>query len=144
MAIADDLHTLFEAWHEAFKIVNGKPTDSDLYGILEELAKLLCPIQFDKEGGKHNLIGIIMYKANYTERFGAPFPRPNRPAIYDESIANGATGVIRAKAKDIHRACITDWYAFGRRRGKHKASSSTLLTRSGIPSCAIRLPFTHG
>ena len=108
MAIADDLHTLFEAWHEAFKIVNGKPTDSDLYGILEELAKLLCPIQFDKEGGKHNLIGIIMYKANYTERFGAQLTRPKILAIYNISIADGATGAIRAKTEAIHRAHITN------------------------------------
>ena len=36
--------------------------------------KLLYPIKFYKDGGKHNLIGLIMDKADYTERFGAPFP----------------------------------------------------------------------
>ena len=52
-----------------------------------------------------------MDKADYTNRFDAPFPRPNRPAIYDESIADGMTGVIHAKAKSIHCAHITDWDA---------------------------------
>ena len=38
MAIANDLHTLFEARREAFEIVDRKPTDSDLHHIVEELA----------------------------------------------------------------------------------------------------------
>ena len=54
-----------------------------------------------------------MDKAGYTKRFGAPFPRPNRPVIYNELIADSMTGVIRAKDKAIHRARITDWDAFG-------------------------------
>ena len=112
MDIADDLHTLFNAQREAFKIVDGQPTDANLNRIVEEPSKLLYPIQFDKEGGKQNLTGLIMDKTDYTRRFGAPFSRPSRPAIYDESIANGATGVICAKAESIHSVSITDWYAF--------------------------------
>ena len=112
MVIANNLHTLFEAWCESFEIVDGQPTDSDLHRIIEELPKLLYPIQFDKEGGKHSLIGLIMDKVNYTKRFGTPFPRLNRPAIHNESISEGATGVIRAKSEAIHSAQITDWDAF--------------------------------
>ena len=112
MATDNDLHTLFEARCEEFEIVDGQPTYADLHSIVEELPKLIYPIQFDKEGGIHNLIGLIMNKANYTNRFDAPFPRPKRPAIYDESIENGATGVIHANSKAIHRGRITDWDAF--------------------------------
>ena len=108
MAIADDLHTMFEARRQAFEIVDGQPTDADLHRSVEKLAKLLYPIQFYNEGGKQNLIGLIMEKYYYTDHLGAPFPRPNRPEIYDKSIANGATDVIRAKSEAIHRACITD------------------------------------
>ena len=53
-----------------------------------------------------------MDKYKYTKRFGAPFPRPKRLAIYDESIADGTTGVIHAKTKAIYRTRITDWDAF--------------------------------
>ena len=53
-----------------------------------------------------------MDKADYTKRFSAPFPCPNRPVIYNELIADGATGVIRAKYNAIHRACITNLGAF--------------------------------
>ena len=53
-----------------------------------------------------------MGKVDYTERFGAPFPRPKRLAIYDESIDNGATGVICAKLEAMHWARITNWDAF--------------------------------
>ena len=112
MAIANDLHTLLEARREAFKIVDGQPTDADLHRIVEDMAKLLYPIHFEKEGGKHNLIGLIMDKYKYTKRFGAPFPRPKRLAIYGELIADGATGVICAKSESIHSAQITDWDAF--------------------------------
>ena len=112
MDIADDFHTMFEVRREAFKIVDRQPTDADLHRVVEELAKSIYPIQFDKEGGKHNLIGLIMDKYKYTKRFGAPFPRPKRLAIYDESIADGTTGVIHAKTKAIYRTRITDWDAF--------------------------------
>ena len=109
MAIANDLHRLFEARLEFFEIVDGHPTDANVHHIVEERANLLYPIQFDKEGGKHNLISLIIDNDDYTERFGTPFPCLKRPSIYDESIADGVTGVIRTKAKAIHRARITDW-----------------------------------
>ena len=144
MDIADDLHTLFEARREAFEIMDGQPTDADLHHIVEELAKILYPIQFDKEGGKHNLAGLIMDKANYTDRFGAPFPRPKHSARYDELIADGATGVIRAKSEAIHCVRITEWDAFEAVEREAQSSSSTHLTRRGIPSCVGRLPFMHG
>ena len=112
MAIANDLHTLFGARREAFEIVDRQPPDDDLYCIVEELSKLLYTIQFDKEYGGNNPIGLIMDKADYTKRFGAPFPRPNRLAIYDESIADGATGVIRSKEEAMHCARITNWDTF--------------------------------
>ena len=47
MAIVDDLHTLLEALREAFEIVDRKPKYPDPNFIVEELAKLLDPIQFD-------------------------------------------------------------------------------------------------
>ena len=62
-----------------------------------------------------------MDKAYNTKQFGAPFPRPNFPAIYDESIADGVTGVIRAKDKAIHCACITDWDAFEADEGESQS-----------------------
>ena len=112
MTISNDLHTLFEARREAFEIVDGQPIDADLNRIVEELVKLLYLTQFDKEGGEYNLVGLVMDKSDYTERFGAPFPRPNRLVIYDKSIVYGATGVVSAEAENIHRARITDWDAF--------------------------------
>ena len=77
MDISDNFNTLFEARREVFEIVDGQPTDADLHRIIEDLEKLLYPIQFEKEGGKHNIIGLIMDKADYTNHFGAPFPRLN-------------------------------------------------------------------
>ena len=64
-----------------------------------------------------------MDKANYTKCFGALLPHLKRLAIYDKFIADGANGVIRAKAKAIHHARITDWDAFEAADRKHKALS---------------------
>ena len=50
-----------------------------------------------------------MDKVDYSERFGAPLPCSKRPEIYGKSIADSATGVIRAKDKAIYWAHITDW-----------------------------------
>ena len=60
MTIANDLHTLFKARRGASGIFDRQLTDDDLYRIVEEIAKLLYPIHFDKDGGKQNLIGLIM------------------------------------------------------------------------------------
>ena len=54
-----------------------------------------------------------MDKSDYTKRYGTPFPRPKRPAIYDKSIADAATVVISSKAKAIHCDRITDRDSFG-------------------------------
>ena len=54
-------------------------TDVDLNRIIEKLVKLLYPIQFDKEGGKHNVIGLIMDKADYTKQFSALSPPSKLP-----------------------------------------------------------------
>ena len=51
MAIANNLHMLFEARREAFKIVGGQPAYAYIHCIIEELVMLLYPIQFDKEWG---------------------------------------------------------------------------------------------
>ena len=51
MAIYNDLHMMFEVRCKAFEIVDIQPTDADLHRIVEELAKILYPVQFDKEGG---------------------------------------------------------------------------------------------
>ena len=53
-----------------------------------------------------------MDNSDYIKRLGAPIPRPNRPAIYDKLITDGATGVISTISKAIHRAGITNWDGF--------------------------------
>ena len=53
-----------------------------------------------------------MDKADFTERSGAPFSRPNRLAVYNESISDGGTGVIWAKTEAILCTHITNWDTF--------------------------------
>ena len=112
MAIDDDLHALFEARRESFEVFVEQPTNANLHRIVEELANILYTISLDKEGGKRNLIGLIMDKVESSARFVSLFPHATHPAIYDELIADGATSVIRTEAEDVHRAHITNFDAY--------------------------------
>ena len=71
---------------------------------------VLLDIPYDFENGKHSLVGLILSDTAYASSFGAgdTFPEPVRLAIYDETIANDATAVVRAKAEAKHRAKRAD------------------------------------
>ena len=55
-------------------------------------------------------MGLILDDAAYASSFGNgdTFPEPARLAIYDDSIADNATAVTRAKAEAKHRAKRAD------------------------------------
>jgi hypothetical protein len=73
------------------------------------LFPLLLDIPFDKENGIHSLVGLITDEAVYTNDYGAAFVRPPvKIAIYDTAISDNATNVVRAKAKAIWRAKLSD------------------------------------
>ena len=46
------------------------------------------------EKGIHNLMGLVMDKDDYKQRYCAKFPTPTKPAVYDEKIPNKATKVV--------------------------------------------------
>ena len=81
-----------------FKTIAGKPSDSDLAQIWEEIAPLLLQIQKnDETGAVHNLIGLIYPEAANIAHYSAAFPETARVGAYDPSIDNDATAVVRAQ-----------------------------------------------
>ena len=72
------------------------------------------PIPYDREKGKHSLLGLLLTDDEYNARYGTAFPvkASNRPAIYDDDIAADATAGVRAKAEAIHQAKLEDWKFF--------------------------------
>ena len=102
----------FAALLDAFKPISGQPTDEDLTRLRRVALSALVPIPYDREKGKHSLLGLLLTDNEYKARHGKvkfPVEAAKRPAIYDETIAVDATAGVRAQAEAIHQAKLEDW-----------------------------------
>jgi hypothetical protein len=63
-------------------------------------------------GGDHSLTGLLMEPARYATDHGAIFVRPICLPLYDGSIANNATTVVRVHAESAHKACLNDFAGY--------------------------------
>ena len=91
-----------------FDPILGQPTGAGLTWLHKYLTKILLPILYDVEEGDHNLIGLVMDKKNYKQRYWAKIPMPTNPEVYDETVLNISTHVVWAKAESVHTAKISD------------------------------------
>ena len=66
----------FAALLDTFKPIVGQPTDEDLTRLKSSILQQVVPIPFDLELGEHNLMGLVLTDAEYTEilRGEATFP----------------------------------------------------------------------
>ena len=69
---------------------------------------MLLQIPFDETEGKDNLVGIINSATTYRSRYGQAFVVPKRVSAYNETIADDAKAVVRAKIEAKHRARRVD------------------------------------
>ena len=46
------------------------------------------------EKGTHNLMGLVMDKDDYKQRYCAKSPTSTKPSVYDEKNTNKATNVV--------------------------------------------------
>ena len=77
--------------------------------------RTLVPIPYDREKGKHSLLGLLLNDDEYSARHGNvefPVDTAKRPAIYNEKIDADATAGVRAQAEAIHQAKLEDWKFF--------------------------------
>ena len=109
-----EVQAAFAALLDAFEPISGQPTDEDLTRLRRVALSALVPIPYDREKGKHSLLGLLLTDDEYHARYGTAFPveASNRPVIYDKSIAETATAGVRAKAEAIHQAKLEDWKFF--------------------------------
>ena len=73
----------------------------------------------------HNLMGLVRDKDDYKHRYHVNFPTPTKPSIYNDTVPNNDTNVVRAKAEAIHKDKIADSVLFA--AAEHK-------TRDFIPA----------
>ena len=104
----------FAALLDTFEPISGQPTDNDLTRLRIKSLSVLVPIPFDRQLGKHSLMGLILSNAKCEARHdGLTFPSyKKRPAIYDTTIADDTKAGVRAKAKAVHQAKLEDWKFF--------------------------------
>ena len=68
----------FAALLDAFEPINGQPTDKDLTCLRRVALSALVPIPYDREKGKHSLLGLLLNDDEYSARHGdVEFP-PNK------------------------------------------------------------------
>ena len=104
---------LFKEARDAFPPIEGKPTDDDLLSIRETLLPILMEVPYDQLGGVHSLTSLITDDVRYAaEHGGNAFKRPIRLPLYDTSIKDDATTVVRVRAEAAHKARLNDYASF--------------------------------
>ena len=101
-----EIHTLFSEALDLFEPVLGHPTDANIQRICESITPILLFIPYDDNGGKDNLVGLIMADAKYTDLYGQSFVRPKRLAVYDASINTDTKNAEHVRVEATHKAHI--------------------------------------
>ena len=108
-----DITLLFKEAQDAFPPLEGKPTDDDLLSIRETLLPILMEIPYDQLGGVHSLTAIITDSVRYAaDHGGNAFTRPTRLPLYDTTIPDDATTVVRVRSEAAHKARLDDYASY--------------------------------
>jgi hypothetical protein len=110
---SDAITLLFKEARDIFPPIKGKPMDDNLQLIHKNLLPILMEIPYDQLGGTHSLVGILKDATRYAANHGgATFVRPLRLPLYDATIADDATTVVRVCAESAHQAKLDDYASF--------------------------------
>ncbi len=104
---------LFKEAYNSFPPIKGKPTDDNLLLIRETILPLLMVIPYDRLGGVHSVMAILMDPARYaTNHGGATFHHPSCLPLYDATIDDNAMTLVRIKAESAHKFCLDDYASY--------------------------------
>ncbi len=107
----DAITLLFKEARNSFPPIKGKLTDDNLLLIWETLLPILMEIPYNQLRGIHSLMAILTDTVTYPANHGSnAFKCPIRLPLYDGSIADDATMVVRVQAEAAHKARL-DYYA---------------------------------
>ncbi len=91
---------LFKEAYDTFPPLKGKPTDDNLLTIRTTLLPLLMVIPYDQLKGTHSLVAILIEAAKCKADHGNnKFVRTSRLRLYDTSITDNATTVVRVRCR---------------------------------------------
>jgi hypothetical protein len=104
---------LFKEAYDTFPPLEGKPTDDDLLAIRQTLLPLLMVIPYDQLGGIHSLVAILTEATKYEANHGnKKIVRPQRLPLYDDTIADNATTVVRVRSEAAHQSRLDDYASY--------------------------------
>ena len=93
--------------------LEGKPTDDDLLTIWRKLLPLLMVIPYDQLGGTHFLVAILTEATKYKADHGNhKFVRPKCFPLYNDTIADNATTIVRVRAEAAHKSRLDDFASY--------------------------------
>ena len=69
-----EVQAAFAAILDAFEPISSQPTDEDLTRLHRVALSALVPIPYDREKGKHLLLGLLLTDDEYNARYGTEFP----------------------------------------------------------------------
>ncbi len=100
----------FKEARDTFPPLEGKPTDYNLMSIRETLLPILMETPYNQLGGVHSLMAILVDAARYATNHGSnAFKCPDRLPLYNSSIADNATTVVRVRAESAHKSRLDDY-----------------------------------
>jgi hypothetical protein len=119
---------LFKEVRDTFPPLEEKLTDDNLMSIQETLLPILMEIPYNQLGGVHSLMAILVDAARYaTNHGGNAFKRPDCLPLYDSSITNDATTVVRVHAESAHRSHLNNYASYeAAKRGAAKFLRETV------------------
>jgi hypothetical protein len=98
-------------------------------------------IPYDQLGGTHSLVGILTDAMRYaTDHGGATFVCPLRLPLYDATIADNATTVIRVCAESAHQAKLDDYASLRLLSAVRPNSYTRSLMRCGTTTSRTPTP----
>jgi hypothetical protein len=109
----DAITRLFKEAYDTFPPLEGKPADYDLLAIRRTLLPLLMVIPYDQLGGIHSLVAILTEATKYEADHGnKKFVRPQRLPLYDDTITDNATTVVRVRLEAAHKSHLNDYASY--------------------------------
>ena len=110
MTTPAEIQANFRAALEEFEINDEQPDVNYYEKMVRAMFDVLVDVPYDEVEGTHNLVGIILEDAPYTNLYGTAFEKPTRPkAVEEESDAGDAVTVGSRRKELAHAAKKADY-----------------------------------
>ena len=106
MTTPSEITANFVEAYDAFIVIEGHPTDSDVNRVFEALSCILYPIKYDETDAVHNLIRIIQDGKPYMTKHGSLLPCLKRLKIFDETIDGSLPITTATRKKEAGHALL--------------------------------------